>query len=157
MTFKNLWKITSSYDFQVHQQCSQRRYYFQTALQWFKVLQYVSPALPGAPVVVARPPIAMQMYHKHYAGAHEGYCIGPVNSGIWPHWDSGPTTPKHSKRFPVTKTHFADDNLDHGDILPAVQPSWSPRFKMLGPCQILWSWLGWSLQLKYEQDCNKQL
>jgi len=45
----------------------------------------------------------------------EGQCICPVNSYIWPLWDSALTTPKYSPRLPVTKIHFADENLN---ILP---------------------------------------
>ena len=45
--------ISSSYDFQAHQQRSQRSWYFsQTALLSFKVLPDLSPALPGAPRLV---------------------------------------------------------------------------------------------------------
>jgi len=48
MSFKNRWTISSSYDFQVHQQRFQRRCWFsQTAVQWFEVLPDLSPALPG--------------------------------------------------------------------------------------------------------------
>jgi len=50
VTFKNRWTIYSSYNFQAHQQCSQRKCCFsQTALLWFEVLQEMSLALPGAP------------------------------------------------------------------------------------------------------------
>ena len=48
MSFKNRWMISSRYDFQAHQQRSQRRCcFFQTALLWFQVLPDMSPALPG--------------------------------------------------------------------------------------------------------------
>jgi len=48
MSFKNRWTISSSYDFQVHQQRSQRRCCLsQTDLLWFGVLPEMSPALPG--------------------------------------------------------------------------------------------------------------
>jgi hypothetical protein len=48
MSFKNHWTISSSYDFQAHQQCSQRRCWFsQTALLWLEVLPDLSPVLPG--------------------------------------------------------------------------------------------------------------
>jgi len=50
--------------------------------QTSSVLSDFSPALPGAPAA---------------------HCIGSVDSGIWPPWDSCPTTPKHSLRLPVTK------------------------------------------------------
>jgi len=47
MSFKNCWTISSSFDFQAHQQCSQRKCYFsQTALQWFESLPDLSPVLP---------------------------------------------------------------------------------------------------------------
>jgi len=63
MSFKNCWTISSTYDFQAHQQCPQRRCCFsQTALQWFEVLPgflsalpVLSPALPGAPRCTWRP------------------------------------------------------------------------------------------------------
>jgi hypothetical protein len=64
MSFKNCWMISSSYNFQVHQQRSQRRCCFsQTAILWFEVLPDMSPALPGfspalpgAPRLVSGPP-----------------------------------------------------------------------------------------------------
>jgi len=49
MSFKNRWRISSSYEFQAHQQRFQRRSCFsQTALLWFEVLPDMLPALPGA-------------------------------------------------------------------------------------------------------------
>jgi len=49
MSFKNHWTISSSYEFQAHQQRSQRRLIFsQTAPLWFEVLPDMSPELPGA-------------------------------------------------------------------------------------------------------------
>ena len=47
MSFNNRWTISSSYDFQAHQQRSQRRCFSQTALLWFEVLPGLSSALPG--------------------------------------------------------------------------------------------------------------
>jgi len=48
MSFNNGWTIHSSYDFQAHQQHSQRRWGFsQTTLLWLEVLPDLSPALPG--------------------------------------------------------------------------------------------------------------
>jgi len=48
LSFNNRWTISSSYDFQAHQQRSQRRCHFsQTALLWFEVLRDMLPALPG--------------------------------------------------------------------------------------------------------------
>ena len=47
MSFKNCLTISSSYDFQAHQQRSQRCCFSQTALLWFEVLSDISPALPG--------------------------------------------------------------------------------------------------------------
>jgi len=57
ISFKNRWMISSSYDFQAHQQRSQRRCCIsQTALLWFKMLPDLSPALPGAPRLVVGTP-----------------------------------------------------------------------------------------------------
>jgi len=57
MSFKNRWMISSGYDFQAHQQCSQRWSRFsQTAIHWFKVLPGFSPALPDAPRLVVGAP-----------------------------------------------------------------------------------------------------
>ena len=48
MCSKNCWTISCSYDFQAHQQRSQRRCCFsQTALLWFEVLPDMSLGLPG--------------------------------------------------------------------------------------------------------------
>ena len=76
MSFKNCWMISSSYDFQAHQQCSQRRWCFsQTAVLWFEVLPDMSPALPdlpwalpGAPKVLSGAPRCSQTYHNHSYG-----------------------------------------------------------------------------------------
>jgi len=49
MSFKNRWTISCSYEFQAHQQHSQRRWCFShTALLWFEVLPDMSPVLSGA-------------------------------------------------------------------------------------------------------------
>jgi len=71
MSFNNCWTISSSYDFHVHQQHSQRRCCFsRTALLWFEVLPDMSPALPcalrlviGAPSCVACVPRYSQTCH----------------------------------------------------------------------------------------------
>jgi len=63
-SFENRWTISSSYDFQAHQQSFQRRWCFsQSALLWFEVLPAISPvlpglslALPGAPRLVSGAP-----------------------------------------------------------------------------------------------------
>ena len=60
----------------------------------------------GALRLVASAPRCSQACGQHsqvLPGAPGGHCIGPVNSGIWPPWDSGPTTLRHSQRLPVTK------------------------------------------------------
>jgi hypothetical protein len=65
MSFKICWTISSSYDLQAHQQCSQRRWGFsQTAFLWFKVLPDLSlalpsllPVYPGAPRCVSSAPM----------------------------------------------------------------------------------------------------
>ena len=61
MSFKNCWMISSSYDFQAHQQCSQSRCCFsQTALLWFEVLPALSPALPGlSPALLGAPRVVV--------------------------------------------------------------------------------------------------
>jgi len=72
MSFKNCWTISSSYDFQAHQQRSQRRCCFsQTALLWFEVLPDLSPALPvlslalpGAPSPVVGTPSYSEGWQK---------------------------------------------------------------------------------------------
>jgi len=46
MGSKTPWTISSSFDFQAHWKCSQRRYYSQTALLWCELLPELSPALP---------------------------------------------------------------------------------------------------------------
>jgi len=56
MSFKNDWTISSSYDFQVPQQRSQRRCFSQTALLWFEVLPAMLLALPGARRLVVGAP-----------------------------------------------------------------------------------------------------
>jgi len=82
----------------------------------------------GTPRLVAGTPRCSQACHRRFQmlpwlspnllyslrflpvlpGAPEGHCINPANSGILPPWDSGPTTPRHSQRLPVTKMHFAE-------------------------------------------------
>jgi len=53
MSFKNCWTTSSSYDFQLQQQHSQRRWYCsQTALQWFHVLPGLTSELPGLSLVL---------------------------------------------------------------------------------------------------------
>jgi len=63
MSFKNRWTISSSYDFQAHQQRCQRRCFSRAGVLWFEVLPDwlpvcpgLSPALPGAPRLVVSTP-----------------------------------------------------------------------------------------------------
>jgi len=59
MGLKNCWTISSSYDFQAHQQRSQQRCCLpQTALLWFEVLTDMLLALP---VLSAAPPTAPRL------------------------------------------------------------------------------------------------
>jgi len=84
----------------------------------FQVLPHLSSALPGASRRVIRIPRCYPGCHQTSYGhldlsrvlpdAPEGHCISPVHSGIWPPWDSGPTTSRHSQRLPEIKIHFAD-------------------------------------------------
>jgi len=77
MSFNNHWTISSSYDFQSHQQHSQRRCCFsQTALLWFEVLPDVSltlaglsSALPGWPKDCSGAPWCSHTYHNHSHGS----------------------------------------------------------------------------------------
>jgi len=88
MSFKIHWMISSSYDFQAHQQCAQRRWWFShTAQKWFDVLQGMSSALPGAPLVITKPPMSTsiscwcsQVHLK--ATAPVPYTLGFDHAGI---------------------------------------------------------------------------
>jgi len=72
MSFKNRWTISSSKDFQVHQQCSQRRCWFsQTALLGFEELPDMSPALPSAPSLVVGSPWLVASASSYSAGRQE--------------------------------------------------------------------------------------
>jgi hypothetical protein len=57
----------------------------------------------------------------------ESHCIGSANLVIWPHWDSGLTTLRHSHRLLVTKIHFADAVMATyiGEIENNMLPAWS--------------------------------
>jgi len=73
--FQNCWTISSSCDFQAYLQRSQRWRFFNTALQWFKVLLGLplvlpdfSPALLGTPRLVISAPKCSQTYHNHSHG-----------------------------------------------------------------------------------------
>jgi len=78
----------------------------------------LSQAHSGAPRLVFCTPWCSQACHRHpqagcwcshvLPGAPKGHCICPVNSGIWPPWDSGPTSLRHSQRLPERKIYFAD-------------------------------------------------
>ena len=76
MSFKNCWTISSSIDFQAHQQHSKRRcWFFQTALLWFEVLpelflafSCLSPALRGAPRLHVGAPRYFLVWHKVLSG-----------------------------------------------------------------------------------------
>ena len=121
------------YDFQGHLQCSERRWCFsQTGLQWFDLLpgllsacSSMSPVIPGAARLLVSAPRLVAGTPRCSPGCHwtsyvhpdfshmlpdapEGHCISPVNSRIWPPWDSSPTTPRHSQTLPVTKIHIPD-------------------------------------------------
>jgi len=128
MSLKYCWMISSSYDFQGHQQCSERRFISPAALQWFEMIPAMLPALRSAHrladgasrLVVGTPrcsPGCQQITSIHpdfslvLSGVPEGHCIGLLNSGIWPSWDSGSTTPRHCQRLPLPKIHFCNELL----------------------------------------------
>jgi len=72
MSFKNRWTIRSSYDFQEHQQCFQRRCCFsQTALLWFEVLPDLSPVLAGGPRLVVGAPRPVASAPSYSEGRQE--------------------------------------------------------------------------------------
>ena len=62
MSVENRWTISSSYEFPVHLQRSQRCHFSQTVLKWFEVLPGFSLTLPGAPRLVVGAP-------RHFFGA----------------------------------------------------------------------------------------
>jgi len=82
------------------------------------VLPDLSLVFTGAPrFVVSAPrcsPGCQQTSYIHLGfslvlpGVSEGHSISPVHSGIWPPWDSGPTTSRHPQRLPEREIHFAD-------------------------------------------------
>jgi len=82
ISFENRWMITSSYDFQAHQQHSQRRCFSQTALQWFNVL-------PGASRCTCR-------------RLHQSSKLWDLTTLLF--WSDNCQT------LPVTKIHFADES-----------------------------------------------
>jgi len=47
-------------------------------------------------------------------------CITAVNYGIWPPRDSGPATPRHSQRLPVTKIHFPNETLESAEYKTVI-------------------------------------
>jgi len=69
MTCKNRWTISSTYDFPAHQQCSQRKCFSQSALQWFEVLPGLWPALPDAPRLVVGATRLDMSASRHVVGA----------------------------------------------------------------------------------------
>ena len=83
MSFKNRWKISSSYGFQANQLHSQRgSWVSQSALLWFKVLPDLSPALPGAPTPVVsttRPvagtPMCFQACWWHFQTCYQRFQV----------------------------------------------------------------------------------
>jgi len=80
MSINNCWTISSSYDFQAHQQHSQRRCFFQTALLWFKVLPDLLSAVTGAPrLVISASRLvtgAPKCFQASHQRSHTG-CCGP--------------------------------------------------------------------------------
>jgi hypothetical protein len=65
------------------------------------VTRSVPRLVAGAPRLVVGAPGLIR-------GAPEGHCVSPVNSGIWPPSDSGPTILKHSHMLRLTKSNFAE-------------------------------------------------
>jgi len=136
MCFENCWTISRSHDFRAHQQHFQRRCSVSLpGQQQFEMLTGLSPAFPGALKILTGAswhavctsrllarisscsPCCRQ---KSYAVADfladrptapACQCISPVTSGILPPCDSGQTTLKHSKRFPVTTVHSTDEGV----------------------------------------------
>jgi len=86
MSFKNCCTISSSYDFKVHQQHSQKTCcYFQAALLLFEVLRNLSPALSG--VLLVHTGLWLQLpgmspVHSWLALAHWG--LSPAHQYLSP-------------------------------------------------------------------------
>jgi hypothetical protein len=91
MSFKNGWRISSSYDFQAHQQHSHRKWCFsQTALLWFEVLLDLSQVLPDPFPVLPHGPKAFssalrcsQTYHNHSYGTPVSVIRDPSYTDGW--------------------------------------------------------------------------
>lgn len=141
MWFKTHWTISSSHNFQVHQQPSPGEYFSQTALHQFKVLAgmlhvfWIIPTLVTSTsrldadmrrVVTGTPGCSAGCHHTCYVlpdlwplfpGAPQGHCCGTLISAIWPPCNSSLTTRKHCQRLPVRIIHFAD-------VLLTIQVNW---------------------------------
>jgi len=97
ISFKHCWTTSSNYDFQVHQQRSQRRCISQTALQWFDVFPGLSSALPGAPRLVVGTPRLVIGAPRHVVSAPRLVTGAPRCSQVNPKF-----SPAHRGVFKLT-------------------------------------------------------
>jgi len=106
MSFENRWTISSSYDFQAHQQHSHRRCRFsQTALLWFEVLPDLLPGLPGLSLVLPRFLLAHPGLLPAFPGAPR--CT-KVLSGA-PRYSQTYYNHSHCTPVPVIRDHSYDE------------------------------------------------
>jgi len=92
-----------------------------------RVIQRAPRLVLGALRLVPGTPRSSQACGQHsqthrqcsqvFPGAPKGHCIGPVNSGIWPPWDSGLATLRHSQKLLVTKIHFPEVLISNNTLL----------------------------------------
>jgi len=111
MSYKDRWTISSSYDFQAHQPCSQWCCCSQTALLSFEVLSDLSLALSDLSQALPGVPRCSQACRRRFqilwtpAGMPS---YGLILSWNWCIQVYTPHLLRHSWRLPVTKIYFAD-------------------------------------------------
>jgi len=127
LSFNNSRMISSSYDFQAHQQHSQRRCCFsQNALLWFEVLPDLLPVHPGSPRCNQSSlrfsevfPNLSQSHPWYSSTSHQRFQLlrrlaGMPSWGLILSWNwyiqvDTPHPLRHSWRLPVTKINIADE------------------------------------------------
>ena len=153
LSFKNHWTISSSYDFQVHRQCSQRWCCFShTALQWFELLLVWSPVLPGLslvlPVLSPVHPGALRFTWRPMCRSSQLWYLTPL--GFWS--DSSQTLPEAPSDI-ITFWWCRSHEIG----------AWRPRkdmYRRNGVRAIITQAISWNkekefLDQEYQNNCNQ--
>jgi len=117
MSFNNRWTICSSFDFQAHQQHSQRWCFSQTALRWFELLLDFSPGHQ-----------ALSLAHRILSPVHLDLSpalldLSPALPDLTPALPGAPRYVVGAPRLTAGAPRSTQSSLRHSEVFPKLSKS----------------------------------